>query len=73
MLKKEIQSIFKEQNQAKGSFEEMVEMLCRTVKRIKGLQCEKIIVMFFKTIAFYAQIIERKQRKKKSDVYINSN
>jgi hypothetical protein len=44
----------------------MVEVLYLAVNRVRGLQSEKVIVMYFKNIAHYAHLNERLRKKKKT-------
>ena len=63
MLKKEIQESFKDVNQGRGNFEEIFDALAKSVSRIKSLESEKVIVMFFKSLAHYSILNERLKKK----------
>ena len=64
ILRKEIEESFTDANPGKASLDGIVEALSKSLHRIKCLQSEKIIVMFFKPLLFY-QKPRRDERKRK--------
>lgn len=53
ILRKEIEDSFSDSNPSKATLDGIVEALSKSLHRIKCLQSEKIIVMFFKPLPFY--------------------
>ncbi len=51
----------------------MVEGLMKTVNRIKGLQCDKVVVMFLKSLEHYRRIADRQRRKKRTESFMLSS
>lgn len=71
ILRKEIEDSFSDANPGKATLEGIVEALSKSLHRIKCLQSEKIVVMFFKPLAFY-QRPRREERKRKESPASNS-